>query len=216
MTRTTTRRRLIGGACAFVLAAIGARTWHINANAQEKPQVISHKMGEWVELDGAFLMDRADEQTEGYAVRVTEAEHLSYNEYIECYATDGSQPIEGLDAQSLVCLTLQIRNEQSSGGLGIAMMYLVPDRKNEFLVVDSDLLLAAETKLRESGANLVTGVSIRPGSEYEVRLAYHRQGGTTQLGDREVNEAYLETIRDDSFELVLSNLPARHVVRVTT
>lgn len=173
-------------------------------------------MGEWVELDGAFLMDRADEQTEGYAVRVTEAEHLSYNEYIECYATDGSRPIEGLDAQSLVCLTLQIRNEQSSGGLGIAMMYLVPDRKNEFLVVDSDLLLAAETKLRESGANLVTGVSIRPGSEYEVRLAYHRQGGTTQLGDREVNEAYLETIRDDSFELVLSNLPAQHVVRVTT
>lgn len=76
--------------------------------------------------------------------------------------------------------------------------------------------LAAHRKLRESGAGLVTGVSIRPGTEYEVRLAYHRQGGATRLGGLEVNETYLETIRDDSFELVLSNLPVRHVVRVAT
>ena len=95
-------------------------------------------------------------------------------------------------------------------------MYLVPARKNEFLVPDTDLLLASETKLRESGASLITGVSIRPDTEYEMRLAYCRQGGTVDRGDLKLREAYLETLDDTVFDLVLTNLPVRHTIRVTT
>lgn len=211
-----TRRQLIGGACALAVAGVAGRTWFLNATAQAKPATVPHEMGEWAELEGAFIMDRASEQTSGYAVRVSEAEHLSYNEYVERYATDGSEAQEGLDAKSLVCLTLDIRNENSNGGLGLATMYLIPARKNEFFVPDTELLLASETKLRESGGGLVTGVSIQPGTEYEIHLAYCRQGGTVEHEGGKVHEAYFETIADTAFELVLSNLPVRHVVRVAT
>lgn len=211
-----TRRQLIGSACALAFAGVTGRTWFLNATAQAKPATIAHPMGAWVELEGAFVMDRASERTNGYAVRVTKAERLSYNQYVKRYATDGSQPIDGLDTPSLVCLSVGIRNENSNGGLGIATMYLVPARKNEFLVPDTDLLLVSETKLRESGASLVTGVSIRPGTEYEMRLAYCRQGGAFDQGDLKLREAYLETLDDTAFDLVLTNLPVRHTIRVTT
>ena len=40
-------------------------------------------MGAWAEPEGAFVMDRASERTNGYAVRVTKAERLSYDQYVE-------------------------------------------------------------------------------------------------------------------------------------
>ena len=76
--------------------------------------------------------------------------------------------------------------------------------------------MASETKLRESGASLVTGVSIRPGTEYEMRLAYCRQGRTFDRGDLKLREADPETLNDTAFDLVLTNLPVRHTIRVTT
>ena len=209
-----TRRQLIGAAGALVIAGLMTQIWHVNEAAPEKPEVVRHEMGEWVELNGAFLMDRASENTDGYAVRVSSAELLSYNEYIERYATDGSEQIDGLNDLSLVCLTIDLRNEDSAGGLGIGGMYLVPASKNEFFVADGDLLLASETKLRESGATLVTGISIRSGTEYEMRLAFHRQGGTVEVDGKKLNEAYFEAVGAGEYDLLLTNLPVRHSIRV--
>lgn len=170
-------------------------------------------MGTWVELDGAFNQSRG-EDTAGYGVCVAGAEVLSYNEYVERYATDGSVPLEGLDARSLVCLDVDIRNEgDSSGGLALATMYLVPERRNEFFVSDAELLLMAETKLRESGSSGM-GVSVRSGTEYATHLVYRRQGGEVDHGGIPMSASYFETIDDRGFELILSNLPVRHVVHI--
>ena len=171
-------------------------------------------MGAWVELNGAFSSD-VYQDTDGYSVCVKEAELLSYNEYVERYSTDAEVgQIEGLDEKALVCVTLGIRNEDSSGGLSLFTMYLVPDRKNEYFVADTNLLLASETKLRESGSDGM-GVSIRSGTEYEIHLAYVCQAGEVDYGDGKVRECYLRPMRDTEFELIATTLPVRHLIRVT-
>lgn len=207
------RRFVAAGAAALLLAGVGARVWWVNDRAPDKPEVVCHSMGTWVELDGAFNQSRG-EDTAGYGVCVAGAEVLSYNEYVERYATDGSVPLEGLDARSLVCLDVDIRNEgDSSGGLALATMYLVPERRNEFFVSDAELLLMAETKLRESGSSGM-GVSVRSGTEYATHLVYRRQGGEVDHGGIPMSASYFETIDDRGFELILSNLPVRHVVHI--
>ena len=211
------RRRLVAGlASAALLAGVAGRTWWVNARAWPATEVVGHEMGEWAELKGAFQENRMSEDTDGYALRVTAAERLSYNEYVSRYATDGSTPKDGLDTVSLACLTLGIRNEgESKGGLFLATMYLLPSRKNEFFVLDTDLLLASETKLREGNQSLGQKVSIRSGTEYEIHLAYRRQGGRVELNGEKVPEAYLMSMPDTSFELHLTNLPVRNVIYVT-
>ena len=214
--RPLTRRRfLAAGAAALVLAGVGARTWWVNATAPARPDVVRHAAGEWVALDGAFVAERRAEATTGYSLRVGSAERMSYNEFVGTYATDGSEAREGMNVKSLVVLTLGIRNEGSEGGLTISQMYLLPTRRmNEFLVPDADLLLASETKLRESGSDGM-GVRIREGTEYEVRLAYEHQGGLVDVGGEQVKEAYFEPLDDVDFELIVSNLPVRNVIAFT-
>lgn len=212
--KLTRRRFLAGLGAALVLTGVGARIWWVNEHAVARPEVIPHEMGEWVALDGAFTSANVSERTQGYAVCVTSAEVMSRNEYVGRHATDESTTIEGLDEPAVVCVSAGIRNEDSDGGLAIAAMYLVPVRKNEYFRFDSDLFLSSETTLRESGAMMVTGFSIRQGTEYETCLPYIRQGGTVETGGIEVNEAYLEPIHDTEFDLILTNLPVRHVIRV--
>lgn len=73
------------GASLAAAAGIVARVGYVNATAVPVPQVIRYPMGEWVELDGAFISTSSLEQTEGYALRVTDAQVISPRSYIERY-----------------------------------------------------------------------------------------------------------------------------------
>ena len=176
-------------------------------------------MGEWVELDGAFVDSAANDRTKGYFVRISRAELLSYNEYVRLYSKEGDLEtavypvVEGLDAKTLVTLTFDIRNDDSDGGLNINEMYLVPARKNEFFRADIDLLTASEEKL-EVGVVTIYGVSIRQGTEHTIHLAYGHQGGNATVGGRVVKERWVNPIVDTRFELILSYMPVRHVVDI--
>lgn len=202
-------------ACGGLLLALVfvLRVGWVNAHAYPMPEVVHHAMGEWVELDGAFVEERNAESTEGYAVRVTGAERLSYNEYLERYGVKGTEPLAGLTEPSLVCVTLEIRNTNSeTGGLQLESMHLVPERKNEFF--RADMALLAETEEGLSADGLLFGVAIRPGTEYVVAVPYVHQDGTTQYEGRTISAAYLRPIADTRFELVLTKLPVRHVIDI--
>ena len=212
--RGVTRRRLLSvGACALCAAGIGARSWWLGEHGPQKPPEQRHSMGEWVSLEGAFLQTRLKEKTQGYSVRVTGAEVLSYNEFVAMYSNDESEPIEGLDEKSIVCVALNLKNEGSDGFLAVGVMYLVPARRNEFFISDNELLVSTEEKMR-SGNNPGLSVNIRQGTEYTIHLAYVHQGGTTDYEGQQIQEAYLEPIEDRSFELVVANSPIRHVIEV--
>ncbi len=209
------RRGLLAAfAAAVVLAGVGARTWWVNANATPKPDVVTHGMGEWIPLVGAYVTSGSAERTDGYSVRIGSAEVVSYNEYVSRYANDGSPAIEGLDIPSILVPSFEMRNDGSDGYLQIASMYLVPRRKNEFFLSDYRLLVKTEEKMREGG-NPGLSVNIRKGTEYEIHPGYVHQGGTTMHGSQEIQEAYLNPIEDEEFELILSNMPVRHIVRIS-
>lgn len=103
------RRALIVVACMVAAAAIGARIWWVNANAYRIP-VEKYSMGEWVSYDGCFL-ETIDEDNEGYSVRIDSAEVMSEAEYHERYAVNDTYTEELSDEQSLMALTLTIKNE---------------------------------------------------------------------------------------------------------
>lgn len=214
-----TRRGVLGAGAALLVAGVGARIWRVNAEAPVTPEKIRHAMGEWVDLDGAFVDGAAYDRTEGYHVRISQAELLSYNEYVRRYSKEGDPEtalypvVEGLDAKSLVTLTFDIRNDDSDGCVIINEMYLIPARRNEFFRADIDLLTASEEKL-VTGATSMYGVSIRQGTEHTIHLAYGHQGGDATVGGRVVKERWVTPIVDTRFELILSYMPVRHVVDI--
>ena len=210
----TRRRLLLAGVAAAVVAFVGARAHVVNSKATPRPETIAHGMGEWVELAGAYIETGVAERTAGYSIRVSSISLCSYNEYVNHYANDGSVAIDGLDIPSIAIPEFEIRNDDSEGYLQIATMYLVPKRKNEFFLSDRRLLVKTEPKMRESGNPGMT-VNIRQGTEYLIHPGYVHQGGTTEYDGQEIQEAYLDPIRDKSFELIVSNAPVRHVIEVT-
>lgn len=201
-----TRCQMIAGSlAALATVGVGARIWYLNSN-HVGLQVVEHEMGEWVELDGAFCVT-SSENTKGYAMKVEEARIMSYNEYVEAYANDGSQPVDGMDTPCLAVLTIDIRNDGhvGEGGLNLFEMYLIPARSNDYFIEDADLFLMSEVKLREAGANGWT-VGIKDGTEYQIHLPYI-------LND--MNNCYTTQMKDTEFSYYISNLPVRHSIQVT-
>ena len=215
--RSITRRALVTGLASAAAAGVFCRGWWVTTHGKRRPPLVTHTMGEWVAFDGAFVFSELKEKTAGYSIRVTEARLLSYNEYVDAYATPGSGlgAIDGLDVPAVVTLTVGLRNDDSDGMLGISGMNLVPTpRLNEYLISDSDLLVASEDKMREGG-NPGTVVNIRKGTEYEIHPGYVHQGGSTIVAGQKTQEAYLNPVTDRTFRLQLSNMPVRHVIEVS-
>lgn len=191
----------------LVLVAVVARIVYVNATAIPSYPVVHYSMGEWVDLDGAFHMTSSNENTQGYSVRVSSAEKMSRNEYIERYGTDPSKVIEGLDADSVIAITLDVRNEgNSDGAMLIFETKLIPDRKNEYFIRDKELWPEKETVL---AGTLCMYLSIQENSEYTTVIPYK-----TNVIDQDGYSQYERDITDTSFELVLSSAPVRKVVDI--
>lgn len=201
-----TRRRVVAGIAAGLAFAFAGRIWWVN-EADEGLVVVEHAMGEWVDLDGAFC-DTSTENTKGYFLRVADAQVMSYNQYIEAYAVDGSIAIEGRDTPSIAVLTIDIKNDghTGEGGLNLFEMYLVPGRMNDYYIEDADLFLLSEAKLQEAGSN-GWKVGIKEGSEYQIHVPFIR--------NESVPETYEIQMRDTEFYLYVSNLPQRHSIRIS-
>lgn len=64
-------------AALLLISILGVRIWYINSSVITIP-VETYKVGEWVELDGAF-QDVSYENTDGYSLRVKSAAIKSYS-----------------------------------------------------------------------------------------------------------------------------------------
>ena len=70
-------------AALLLISILGVRIWYINSSVITIP-VETYKVGEWVELDGAF-QDVSYENTDGYSLRVKSAAIKSYSDFVREY-----------------------------------------------------------------------------------------------------------------------------------
>ncbi len=178
----------------------------VNDAALKLPAVETHEMHENVSLDGAFL-SFARENTSGYSVNVTNAEKMSYNDYIERYGLDKSKTTEGLDSLSLICLEIEVSNiGNSDGGIFLFECNLVPERKNTYYIADTWLWAESEPSITDGSMRFI---KIAPDSTYTIHVPYK-----TNIRDEEGQTEYKKVIEDSEFNLYLSNMPVRKEIHI--
>ena len=193
------------GICAIAVGVVMRIAW-INDTALKLPAVETHEMHENVSFDGAFL-SLASENTSGYSVNVTNAEKMSYNEYIERYGLDKSKTFEGLDSLSLICLEIEVGNiGNSDGGIFLFECNLVPERKNTYYIADTWLWAESEPAITDGSMRYI---KIAPDSTYTIHVPYK-----TNIRDEEEQTEYKRVIEDSEFNLYLSNMPIRKEIHV--
>ena len=216
--RISRRKFMALGAASIGIIALGGRVAYVNATALPITEQIWHDTGEWVELNGAFC-STSDEHTEGYAIRLNSSRCVSHNEFID-YANDGSEPIEGLDTPAIVDLNVTLRNNQSNddekGSLFVFGMNLVPVRRNDYLIIDGELLRATQKAMRDSGNPGLT-LNIRPGTTYDLHLPYViNDFSTISFNGTNVGTRFTQPLTDTHYEWHLSRLPVQHLIDVYT
>ena len=193
------------GIC-FITVGVTMRIIWVNDTALQLPAVETHEMHESISLDGAFL-SFARENTSGYSVNVTNAEKMSYNDYIERYGLDKSKTTEGLDSLSLICLEIEVNNiGNSDGGIFLFECNLVPERKNTYYIADTWLWAESEPSITDGSMRYI---KIAPDSTYTIHVPYK-----TNIRDEEGQTEYKKVIEDSEFNLYLSNMPVRKEIHI--
>lgn len=204
------RRRFLACGCVAVACALAGRVWWVNEKRYPYPyETIRHGMGEWVELDGAFISD-SGENTQGYGIRLAKAELLSHDEYLERYALDsegaGSFTSE-LDAKSIVCLTLELKNDatEEGGFIFLGEARLSGDGLPLKYSYDPSLWAASNPNITTMSYH----IGVVPGTSTEQHVPY------SLVRSEEENGRYKEALPTvSSYELVVSNAPVRHVIDI--
>ncbi|MBY4797894.1 DUF5028 domain-containing protein [Collinsella sp. AGMB00827] len=200
------RRKMLAAALlTFTVAAIAFRIWVVNQNQLSIPAE-HYGMREWVELDGAFLFDY-QEQTDGYAIKVTNASVMTAEEYVRAYAGE-SDVVPQDPTGDVIVLDLSIRNQGNSEGfIDILSQWLLGQRKDRTYQYDYDLWELAEPSMRdESGFKLVEN------SVYETHVPFVNATAPRYL---ESVSAWRRKPADDAYvDLVISNAPVRKMIRI--
>ncbi len=207
-------------ALVIVAIAVGARVWWVNANAFSYERQ-GHEMGDWVELDGAFV-DYASEGTSGYALRVVGAQLMTCGEYLELYGapSDAAEPLnpeysslyERLGPVNpeapLVSVALEIRNEgEGEGALNVYGMRIAIDGSATACTYNQYLW----SMTRPDGDPYALMVSVPAGQSFVVHLPYMTGDST---GHSNATFALTGRLLDQGASLVVSNAPVRHSVRI--
>lgn len=224
-TRTLSRRTLIGLGIVSISSICATRIGLVNIQAVPQPPVVHYQMGEWIDLNGSFIELADIEQTSGYAVRISNAQAISPQEYIEQYTVEPSAlnmvndydgNIAECAVKSLVCLTMDVKNTGSTGQICFAEMFLVAEkRRNEYFLPEVGLFISSEKKYADSGANYASAYfGVKPGTQYTIHMPYIH-GSLIGNGWTYHESPYLNPIADKTFSLILSYLPIRMLVDIT-
>lgn len=210
------QRSLVFAVVVIVLFCLfGFRVHQVNSKSSTY-RVETHKIGELVELNGAFA-EYATENTNGFSFLIQSAELMSVNEYVSQYAKSddiSNNPLDSTDlnAKTLVVLEIVIRNQKSEeaerGYLDSLGWSVIPSaHKERWLRVDSTLFNLSVPQL-EGAFQL----SVRPGTEFTVYVPF----STTVLDKfpAQSSMSHRPTLDSGSYDFIATNLPVRHVVKV--
>ena len=149
---------------ALVLCAW--RIWYVNATAYSF-ETQEYGIGEWIPLNGDFFYSK-EENTNGYSVRVREAEVVRYEDFMQRFG----KPVDYLAENTqhdVVLLTVDFKNENNTDG-GV-------------FIRDFNLLNEAQSAY----FNKSDGISVMPGTEASLYMVYptsSRADGVTYLEEQ--------------------------------
>lgn len=203
----------------LVLAACCAwRICDVNALAIRYPTE-RYEMGEDAPLEGCFFADDT-EGTDGYSLRIEEAEVMSYNEYVAAYGLDGAQAVDGLDAKSIICLTVCVTNNSDNGpeesGFNIVGMGMTKPNGDAFMRVDTELWALSEPALADNIYTVKVGVV--PHSSYTTHIPFSAgfvlRDSVSGQGSVAVDDRYYQPVETGEYDLHLSVQPKRKLVNI--
>lgn len=239
--RRSTRALITVAACALAAALIGWRIWAINQNQLSIPEE-HYTMGEWVDLDGAFLYDN-QENTKGYSLRITGAELMTAPEYIDRFGKDddaGSSSTEAVDAASNVSA-----NETTTAEVGPASTARGLSASGEYDDDESVLVLHYDVKNQGNDAGYIDMVTqwvmsdkknrfyrcdydlwqtaepvmgetpvmkLTMDSEHSTAVPFSNTQSRSLFAN--VNEEKRLRVTDESVHLVVSNAPVRKIIDI--
>ncbi len=168
---------LIPVACVLLATLISIRIWCVNAAAPRIEREI-YDMGEWVELDGCFF-ESIEENTKGYAVRVTDARRMPCEKYLEKYGVSNEIFMEGQEIpQEVIEIDLEYRNTGNENGYVMLLSYsLKADGDSIDYRVQNQLVRAVIPEMDD-----FMNFRIRPDTEYTVSFPFTLPTGYTETG----------------------------------
>ncbi len=215
MKKTPARRVpmiLLGTLVIVMFIGMAGRIWWVNERLYPYPYPEEHhSMGEWVELNGAFI-DSRSENTDGYAIKVTDADMVSYREYLDLYGPEDADIPDDpeLNAKSILCLTLELRNDSKTSGGAVLLgeFALIPDGMP--LVYNYDPMLWSESNPNINQMSFL--IAALPGTSTVQHIPYG--AGDLDATGGISRRYYSDLATAESYELVISNAPVRHVIDI--
>ncbi len=192
--------------CVVAMLLVAARIAWVNTRALTYPTA-HHPMGEWVELDGAFIYERDSESTDDYSLRVDSAELLSYNEYVERYGDDPSklQPENAAyNTKSILCLNVDLRNQGKDGQFFIGEAKVLPAGAIKALRLDRQLWMESNKNIDEA----LMYISVYPNTEFTLHIPFI----TNAVAYTDTQGRYAQDLDVGDASFVVSTAPVRHII----
>lgn len=186
--------------CAICIG-IGMRIQMVNAQAITVPTEV-YQQEEKLELDGVFV-EVVKENTQGYALKVNAAQLVSYNEYLREH---GMEKVAGSghDNKCIVEVDITFFNEGNTDGFLDVMGYkLIPERKDEYFIIDSALWRSVE----KNAPGETMGMTLLPNTTYRTSIPFVKNTSDDLV--------YSDSVDDTKWILNITNAPVQKMVDIT-
>lgn len=186
--------------CAICIG-IGMRIQMVNAQAITVPTEV-YQQEEKLELDGAFV-EVVKENTQGYALKVNATQLVSYNEYLREH---GMEKVAGSghDNKCIVEVDITFFNEGNTDGFLDVMGYkLIPERKDEYFIIDSALWRSVE----KNAPGETMGMTLLPNTTYRTSIPFVKNTSDDLVCS--------DSVDDTKWILNITNAPVQKMVDIT-
>lgn len=166
---------------AMLFCMITGRIYWVNAVAYDFQKSV-FQQGEWVPLEGDFFYSR-EEYTEGYSVRVSLAEALPYETFMERFGK--SMDYLGEESRyDVILMKVDFKNDgNTQGGVFIRDFNLKNETMSEYFNPSTDYMAIANPEFVPS----TEGIRVQPGTEASLYFVYDtlaRADGVTYLEEK--------------------------------
>lgn len=159
------RRRILWTAAVLLVVLVGRILW-VNLHAAAFPQNV-FSLGQWVPLEGDFFYTSL-ENTDGYFVRVSSAEAMTYEEFLERF----EKPLDYLGEESrhdVIVLKVDFKNQDNpQGGVLIRDLNLVNSARSQSFNPSVNYMAIANPDFDP----YTEGIKIQPGTEASLFFVY--------------------------------------------
>lgn len=177
--KASNKKIIISVILVIAVLFVSVRIWYVNQKAY-KFVTEEYNVGDWISLDGNFFIDRDSENNDGYSVRVSKAEVITYEEFMSRFGKSTDYLAENT-RHDVILLTVDFKNDNNeNGGVFIRDMNLFNVWRSAFYNKNNTYMKIANPNITKS----LDGIKIKPGTEASMYMVYPTDGsmdGVTYL-----------------------------------